>query len=214
MEKGGIRMMQVREGIIAAIEAYNEGRPDHMHLHFGECKEDFVDPDAGEWKPYGAWNYRWDLMFVCGTIEECRIMIGRIEADEALQEQGWGEARKEEKKMTKLEEIRLAGDEQDEQAEAQAAGATWMEIILTESENPEEWLGMNYQEFLQAAADVTRPAFPAFETTEETDAAYHGAWGQLVISRDLFAQDAIYQEDLNRRKYPHSTEGWKEYDGR
>lgn len=95
MEKGGIRMMQVREGIIAAIEAYNEGRPDHMHLHFGECKEDFVDPDAGEWKPYGAWNYRWDLMFVCGTIEECRIMIGRIEADEALQEalqeQGWGE---------------------------------------------------------------------------------------------------------------------------
>ena len=80
-----------REGIIAAIEAYNDGRPDHMQLHFGECKEDFVDPDAGEWKPYGAWNYRWDLMFVCGTIEECRTMLGRIEADEALQEQGWGE---------------------------------------------------------------------------------------------------------------------------
>lgn len=80
-----------REGIIAAIEDYNEGRPDHMHLHFGECKEDFVDPDAGEWKPYGAWNHRGDLVFVCGTIEECRTMLGRIVADEALQEQGWGE---------------------------------------------------------------------------------------------------------------------------
>ena len=113
-------------------------------------------------------------------------------------------------KLYEVEEIRLAGDEQDEQAEAQAAGATWMETILAESENPEEWLGMNYQEVLQAAALAIHPAFPAFSTTEETDAAYHGAWGQLVISRDLFAQDAIYQEDLNRRK----TEGWKEYDGR
>lgn len=77
-----------REGIIDAIEEYNEDRPDHLHLHFGECKEDFVDPDAGEWKPYGAWNHRGDLWFVCGTIEECRTMLGRIEADEALQEQG------------------------------------------------------------------------------------------------------------------------------
>ena len=80
-----------REKIIAAIEAYNEGRPDHMQLHFDECKKDFVDPDAGEWKPYGAWNHRGDLVFVCGTIEECRTMLGRIEVDEALQEQGWGE---------------------------------------------------------------------------------------------------------------------------
>ena len=80
-----------REGIIAAIEDYNEGRPDHMRLNFDECKEDFVDPDAGEWKPFGAWNLRWDLVFVCGTIEECRTMLGRIEADEALQERGWGE---------------------------------------------------------------------------------------------------------------------------
>ena len=80
-----------KDGIIAAIEAYNEGRPDHMQLHFDKCKEDFVDPDAGEWKPYGAWNHRGDLVFVCGTIKECRTMLGRIVADEALQEQGWGE---------------------------------------------------------------------------------------------------------------------------
>lgn len=80
-----------REGIIDAIEEYNEGRPDHMHLHFGECKGDFIDPDAGEWKPYGAWNHRGDLVFVCGTIAECREMLRRIETDEALQEQGWGE---------------------------------------------------------------------------------------------------------------------------
>lgn len=80
-----------REGIIDAIEEYNEDRPDHMQLHFGECKGDFIDPDAGEWKPYGAWNYRGDLVFVCEDIAECRTMLGRIEVDEALQEQGWGE---------------------------------------------------------------------------------------------------------------------------
>lgn len=110
--------------------------------------------------------------------------------------------------MTKLygvEEIRLAGDEQ---AEAQAAGATWVEIILTECENPEEWLRLTYQEFLQAAANAIHPAFPAFETTEETDAAYQGAWGQLESSRRLHAEDAIYQEDLEKRK----KEGW--YDGK
>ena len=94
--------------------------------------------------------------------------------------------------------------------DANTTGATWMETILTLSENSEEWLGMNYQEFLQAAADVTRPAFPAFSTTEETYAAYHGAWAGLEFSRKLFAEDAIYQEDLNRRK----AEGRKEYDGK
>ncbi len=88
---------------------------------------------------------------------------------------------------------------------AGTAGATWMEIVLTECDEPDEWLGLNYQEFLQAAANAIHPAFPAFSTTEETDAAYQGAWGQLESSRRLHAQDAIYQEDLNRRK----TEGEK-----
>lgn len=101
--------------------------------------------------------------------------------------------------MTKLyaEEIRLAGDEQDE---AQAAGAAWMETILTEDE-PDEWLGLTFQEFLQAAAGVIHPAFPAFETTEETDAAYRRAWGELESSRRLHAEDKVYQEDLEKRKY-------------
>lgn len=96
--------------------------------------------------------------------------------------------------------------EEDEQVEAQAAGATWMETVLTECENPEEWLGLNYQEFMQAAANATRPAFPAFETTAETDAAYQGAWGQLESSRRLHAEDKVYQEDLEKRK----MEGWKD----
>ncbi len=109
-----------------------------------------------------------------------------------------------------VEEIRLAGDEEDEQAEAQAAGATWMEDVLTECENPEEWLELNYQEFLQAAANATRPAFPAFETTAETDAAYQGAWGQLESTRRLQAEEKVYQEDLEKRK----MEGWKDYDGK
>ena len=100
--------------------------------------------------------------------------------------------------------------EEDEQVEAQDAGATWMEVVLTECENPEEWLGLNYQEFLQAAANATRPAFPDFESGEELDAAYQGAWGQLEFGRKLHAEDKVYQEDLEKRK----MEGWKEYDGK
>ena len=101
-----------------------------------------------------------------------------------------------------VEEIRLA-------AEAQDAGATWMEFVLTECENPEEWLGLNYQEFLQAAANVKRPAFPSFESGEELDAAYQGAWGQLEVGRKLHAEDKVYQEYLEKRK----AEDWKDYDG-
>ncbi len=83
---------------------------------------------------------------------------------------------------------------------AELAGATWMETVLTECENPEEWLGLNYQEFLQAAANATRPAFPDFESGEELDVAYQGAWDQLEFSRRLHAEDKVYQEDLEKRK--------------
>lgn len=89
---------------------------------------------------------------------------------------------------------------------AELAGAIWMEIVLIECENPDEWLGLNYQEFMQAAANANRPAFPAFETTAETDAAYQGAWDQLEFSRRLHTEDKVYQEDLEKRK----MEGWKD----
>jgi hypothetical protein len=106
----------------------------------------------------------------------------------------------EEKKMTKRE---LFTERLLKIQDANTAGAAWMKDVLILSENSEEWLELNFQEFLQIVADVDRPAFPTFETTAETDAAYRGAWGQLEFSRKLYAEDAIYQEDLNRRK----TEG-------
>ncbi|MDI9369894.1 MAG: hypothetical protein QM446_03095 [Synergistota bacterium] len=107
---------------------------------------------------------------------------------------------KEEKMMTKRELLKIQ--------DANTAGATWMETILAESENPEEWLRLTYQEFLQAAANAIHPAFPDFESGEELDAAYQGAWDQLEFSRRLHAEDKVYQEDLEKRK----KEGW--YDGK
>lgn len=89
---------------------------------------------------------------------------------------------------------------------AELAGATWMEDVLTECDEPGEWMGLNYQEFLQAAANANRPAFPAFESGEELDAAYQGAWGQLEFGRKLHAADKVYQENLEKRK----MEGWKD----
>ncbi len=100
---------------------------------------------------------------------------------------------------TNLPEIcRIVGPVEVEAAEL--AGATWMETILTECDDPDEWLVMDYQEFLQAAANANCPAFPSFESGEELDAAYDAAWDQLEFSRKLFAEDAIYQEDLEKRK--------------
>jgi hypothetical protein len=92
---------------------------------------------------------------------------------------------------------------------ANIAGATWMETVITECDEPGEWLRLNYHELLQAAANANRPAFPAFETAEESDAAYDAAWGQLESTRRLHAEDKVYQEDLEKRK-----DGWKDYDGK
>lgn len=76
---------------------------------------------------------------------------------------------------TNLPEIcRIVGDVELEAAND--AGATWMETVLTDCEDPEEWLGLSYPEFLQAAANANSPAFPDFESGEELDAAYQGAW--------------------------------------
>ena len=93
---------------------------------------------------------------------------------------------------------------------ANTAGAAWMERALTECDGPEEWSGVNYQDFLQALANANSPAFPTFDTPEETDAAYDGAWDQLGFGMKLHAQDKVYQEGLEKRK----TEGWKDYDGK
>jgi hypothetical protein len=92
---------------------------------------------------------------------------------------------------------------------AELAGETWMESVLTECDEPDEWLVMDYQEFLQAVANANRPAFPDFESGEELDAAYQGAWDQLEFARRLHAEDKVYQEDLEKRK-----DGWKDYDGK
>ena len=89
------------------------------------------------------------------------------------------------------------------------AGSEWMNFVLENTDDPEEWYSLDYQEFLQAAANVNHPPFPAFETAEETDAAYEAAWDELQRCKQLDVQDKIYQEDLEKRK-----EGWKDYDGK
>ncbi len=83
-----------REAIIAAIEEFNGDKPEHWRVNFDECKADYIDPDVGEWKPYGIWTHSWDgPLDVFGTIEECKSALQRLSEDEALQERGWGEGK-------------------------------------------------------------------------------------------------------------------------
>lgn len=60
--------------------------------------------------------------------------------------------------------------------EAKFAGSCWMDEVLADSD--EGW-NDNYSEFKQALVNANDPAFPEFETDEETDAAYSGAWETL-----------------------------------
>ena len=78
------------------------------------------------------------------------------------------------------------------------AGSAWMNYVLVNTDDPEEWYRLDYQEFLQAAANANRPPFPAFSTSEESDAAYDAAWDELQRCKQLDIQDKIYQEQLKK----------------
>ena len=78
------------------------------------------------------------------------------------------------------------------------AGSAWMNYVLVNTDTPEEWYRLDYQEFLQAAANANRPPFPAFDTSEESDAAYDAAWDELQRCKQLDIQDKIYQEQLEK----------------
>ena len=65
------------------------------------------------------------------------------------------------------------------------AGIDWMEYVLENTDDSEEWYNLDYQEFLQAAANANRPPFPAFDTSEESDAAYKAAWDTLQWFKQL-----------------------------
>ena len=80
------------------------------------------------------------------------------------------------------------------------AGSEWMNYVLVNTDTPEEWYRLDYQEFLQAAANANRPPFPAFDTSEESDAAYGAAWGELQRCKQLDIQDKIYQEQLEKER--------------
>jgi len=80
------------------------------------------------------------------------------------------------------------------------AGSAWMNYVLVNTDTPEEWYRLDYQEFLQAAANANRPPFPAFDTSEESDAAYDAAWDELQRCKQLDIHDKVYQEQLEKER--------------
>jgi hypothetical protein len=57
---------------------------------------------------------------------------------------------------------------------AKFTGSTWMDEMLFDASV--EGLPRDWNAFSQMLANANDPAFPAFETEEETDAAYDSAW--------------------------------------
>ena len=102
------------------------------------------------------------------------------------------------------------------------AGGTDMGVW--EAKTPEEALGMLSRDAGYASLEeADRVVFEATgryperrieeisaEEAEQIDEMTAEEGISQSEARKLFAEDAIYQEDLNRRK----TEGWKEYDGK
>ena len=80
------------------------------------------------------------------------------------------------------------------------AGSAWMNYVLVNTDEPEEWYNLEYREFLQAAANANRPPFPAFDTSEESATAYDAAWDELQRCKQLDIQDKIYQEQLEKER--------------
>lgn len=45
-----------RKAMERMISEYNEGKLPESQLRLGEAHRNYIDPDYGEWKRYGAWG--------------------------------------------------------------------------------------------------------------------------------------------------------------
>jgi len=68
------------------VDLYNEGKDEERRVRWDEADEDFVDPDAGEWRPYLLQTWHRDLIDTFKDADGLFDLLRTLDRDEALRE--------------------------------------------------------------------------------------------------------------------------------
>jgi hypothetical protein len=66
------------------VDLYNEGKDEERRVRWDEANEDFVDPDAGEWRPYLLQTWHRDLIDTFKDVDGLLDLLSTLDWDEAL----------------------------------------------------------------------------------------------------------------------------------
>ena len=66
------------------VDLYNEGKGEERCVRWDEADEDFVDPDAGEWRPYLLQTWHRDLIDTFKDVDGLLDLLRTLDWDEAL----------------------------------------------------------------------------------------------------------------------------------
>ena len=84
-EKGAWDTLQ-RRAIDTIVDLYNEGKDEERRVRWDEADEDFVDPNAGEWRPYLLQTWHRDLIDTFKDADGLFDLLRTLDRDEALRE--------------------------------------------------------------------------------------------------------------------------------
>ena len=68
------------------VDLYNEGKDEARRVRWDKADEDFVDPDAGEWRPYLLQTWHRDLIDTFKDADGLFDLLRTLDRDEALRE--------------------------------------------------------------------------------------------------------------------------------
>ena len=68
------------------VDLYNEGKDEARRVRWDEADEDFIDPDAGRWRPYLLQTWHRDLIATFETTSDLIALLKSLDWDEALRE--------------------------------------------------------------------------------------------------------------------------------
>jgi len=75
-----------RRAIDTIVDLYNEGKDEARRVRWDEADEDFIDPDAGRWRPYLLQTWHRDLIATFETTSDLIALLKSLDVDAARED--------------------------------------------------------------------------------------------------------------------------------
>lgn len=68
------------------VDLYNEGKDEARRVRWDKADEDFIDPDAGRWRPYLLQTWHRDLIATFETTSDLIALLKELDVDAARED--------------------------------------------------------------------------------------------------------------------------------